>query len=69
MRCSFVATRGQKFAAGRRRSIAGAISRFNDHRHGSSIPIRRDKQMPNTAVALLDTVTELAIAVESGRRR
>jgi hypothetical protein len=50
-------------------SIAGAISRFNDHRHGSSIPIRRDKQMPNTAVALLDTVTELAIAVESGRRR
>jgi len=31
---------------------------------GSSTPIRQDKQMPNTALALLDTVTEPAIAVE-----
>src|SRR5439155_3872800 len=34
----------------------------------SSSPVRRDKQMPNTALALLDTVTEPAIAVE-GRDR
>jgi hypothetical protein len=45
-------------------SIAGAICRFNDHRQGSSTAIRRDKQMPNTASALLDTVPEPAIAVE-----
>src|SRR5437762_5993903 len=31
---------------------------------GSPTSIRQDKQMPNTALALLDTVTEPAIAVE-----
>jgi hypothetical protein len=31
---------------------------------GSSTPTRQDKQMPNTALALLDTLTEPAIAVE-----
>jgi hypothetical protein len=31
---------------------------------GSSTHTRQDKQMPNTALALLDTVTEPAIAVE-----
>jgi hypothetical protein len=31
---------------------------------GRSIPTRQDKQMPNTASALLDTVTEPMIAVE-----
>jgi hypothetical protein len=46
-------------------SIAGAIDRFNDHRQGTSTPIRQDKQMPNTGLALLDTVTEPAIAVEA----
>jgi hypothetical protein len=45
-------------------SIAGAIYRFNDHQHGSSTPIRQDKQMPNTGSAPLDTVTEPAIAGE-----
>jgi hypothetical protein len=34
----------------------------------SPTPIRQDKQMPNTASALLDTATEPAIAVE-GRDR
>jgi hypothetical protein len=29
----------------------------------SSTPVDQDKQMPNTALALLDTVTEPAIAV------
>jgi len=46
-------------------SIAGAIDRFNDHRQGSSTPIPQDRQMPNTGLALLDTVTEPAIAVEA----
>jgi hypothetical protein len=45
-------------------SITRAIYRFNRNRQGSSTPIRQDKQMPNTALALLDTVTEPAIAVE-----
>jgi hypothetical protein len=31
---------------------------------GSSAMIRQDKQMPNTALALLHTVTEPAIAVK-----
>jgi hypothetical protein len=63
MTYSFVATRGQNSrAAGD--SIAGAIHRFNDHQHGSSTPIRQDKQMPNTGLAPLDTVTEPAIAEE-----
>ena len=44
--------------------IAGAIYRFNNHRQASSTPIRQDKQMPNTASALLDTATEPGIAVE-----
>jgi hypothetical protein len=35
---------------------------------GSPISIRQDKQMPNTALALLDTATEPAITVE-GRTR
>jgi hypothetical protein len=53
----------KKFAAGD--SIAAAIYRFNDHRQGSSTPIRPDKQMPNTGLAPRDTVTEPAIAGES----
>jgi hypothetical protein len=53
-----------KFAAGRRRFHRRAIYRFNDHQHGSSTPIRQDKQMPNTGLAPLDTVTEPAIAGE-----
>jgi hypothetical protein len=53
-----------EFAAGRRRFTAGAIYRFNDHQHRSSTPIRQDKQMPNTGLAPLDTVTEPAIAGE-----
>jgi hypothetical protein len=31
---------------------------------GSAAMIRQDKQMPNTALALLHTMTEPAIAVE-----
>jgi hypothetical protein len=50
-----------KFAGGRRRFHRRAIYRFNDHQHSSSIPIRQDKQMPNTGWAPLDTVTEPAI--------
>jgi hypothetical protein len=61
LRCD---TRPKFAAAAAGDSIAGAICRFNDHRQGSSTPIRRDKQMPNTASALLDTVPEPAIAVE-----
>jgi hypothetical protein len=38
--------------------------RFNGHRQRSSTAIGQDRQMPNTALALLDTVTEPAIAVE-----
>jgi hypothetical protein len=53
-----------KFAGAAGDSIAGAIYRFNDHQHGSSTPIRQDKQMPNTGLAPLDTVTEPAIAGE-----
>jgi hypothetical protein len=57
-------TRGQNSRRAAGGSIAGAIYRFNDHRQGSSTPIRQDKQMPNTALALLDTVTDPAIAVK-----
>jgi hypothetical protein len=61
---SFVATRGQNSRRAAGYSIAGAIYRFNDHQHGSSTPIRQDKQMPNTGLAPLYTVTEPAIAGE-----
>jgi len=54
-----------KFAAIRRRFHVGASYRFNDHRRGSSTPIRQDKQMANTGLAPLGTVTEPAIAVEA----
>jgi hypothetical protein len=60
---SFVATRGQNSRA-TGDSIAGAIYRFNDHHHGSSTPIRQDKQMPNTGLVPLDTVTGPAITGE-----
>jgi hypothetical protein len=60
---SFVATRGQNSRADGD-TIAGAIYRFNDHHHGSSTPIPQDKQMPNTGLARLDTVSEPAIAGE-----
>jgi hypothetical protein len=53
-----------KFAAGHRESIAGAIYRVSDHRQVSSTALRQDKQMPNTGLAPLDTVTEPAIAWE-----
>jgi hypothetical protein len=52
-----------KIRDGRRR-FRRQGNRFNDHRQASSTPFRRDKQMSNTALALLDTVTERAIAVE-----
>jgi hypothetical protein len=54
-----------KFAAIRRQFHVGASYRLNDHRHGSSTPIRQDKQMANTAFALLGTVTEPAVAEEA----
>jgi hypothetical protein len=57
-----------KFAAGRRRSIAGAIYRFNNRRQGSSTPVWQDKQMPNTGSAQLDAMTEPAIAGERRSR-
>jgi hypothetical protein len=63
MTCFLHCDTRQKFAAGRRRFHRRG-NRFNNHRQASSTPIRRDKQMPNTALALLDTVTEPAIAVE-----
>jgi hypothetical protein len=53
MTYSFVATRGQ--IRGPPRSIPEAIYRFNDHQHGSSTPIRQDKQMPNTGLARRST--------------
>jgi hypothetical protein len=64
MTVSFVVTRGQNSRRATGGFIAGAIYRFNNHRQASSTPIRQDKQMPNTASALLDTATEPGIAVE-----
>jgi hypothetical protein len=57
-------TSGQNSRRAAGGSIARAIYRFNDHRQGSSTPIRQDKQMPNTALALLDAMTDPAIAVK-----
>jgi hypothetical protein len=45
-------------------SAAGAICRFNIIDKVAQPPSGGDKQMPNTASALLDTVTKSAIAVE-----
>jgi len=53
-----------KFAAGRRGPIAGQATASTVTDKGSSTSIRRDKQMPNTALALLDIMTEPAIAAE-----
>jgi hypothetical protein len=58
------ATRGQNSRRAAGDAIAEAIYRFNDHRQASSTPIRKGKQMPNTGLAPLDTVSELAIAGE-----
>jgi hypothetical protein len=60
LRCD---TRPKLAAAAAGDSIAGAIYRFNDHRQDSSTPIRQDKQMPNTGLSPLGTVTEPAIVV------
>jgi hypothetical protein len=68
MSCSLIAILGQNSWQATSGSIAGANCRFNDHRQGSPISIRQDKQMPNTALALLDTANEPAITVE-GRIR
>jgi hypothetical protein len=45
-------------------SAAGAICRFNIIDKVAQPPSGGDKQMPNTASALLDTVTKSAIAVK-----
>ncbi|MGA7865841.1 MAG: hypothetical protein WCA23_17940, partial [Stellaceae bacterium] len=64
MTCFLRCDTGPKVSAGRRRFHRRGNLRFNNHRQATSTPIQQDKQMPNTASALLDTVTEPAIAVE-----
>jgi hypothetical protein len=63
-RVSFVATRGQNSRRATGGSIAGQTTASTIIDKGSPTPVRQDKQMANTALALLDTVTEPAIAVE-----
>jgi hypothetical protein len=68
MNCSFIETRGQIRGGQPAVPSPGQGTASTIIAKGSPISIRQDKQMPNTALALLDTATEPAITVE-GRTR